>query len=174
MLNAGEKMFSYRFEGYWKDVGTIASLWQANMDLLGEMPEFNVSDKSWKIHSRNPLAPPECIGEFGVVKNSMIALGCEINGTVENSVLFSGVYVAPGAVIRDSVIMNDVRVEAGATVDYTIISTDTTIGEGAVVGAPKAEGVEIAVVGAELTVPAGKTIPAGAMVNADKLAELSK
>lgn len=80
MLKAGEKMYSYKFEGYWKDVGTIASLWQANMDLLDEKPVFDVSGTEWKIHSRNPLAPPEYIGNEGVVKNSMIALGCEIDG----------------------------------------------------------------------------------------------
>ena len=93
MLNAGEKMYSYRFDGYRKDVGTIASLWEANMDLLGENPVFDVGDKAWKIHSRNPLAPPEHIGADGVVKNSMIALGCEIDGVVENSILGSNVIV---------------------------------------------------------------------------------
>ncbi|MBO5778067.1 MAG: glucose-1-phosphate adenylyltransferase [Clostridia bacterium] len=174
MLNAGEKMYAYPFVGYWKDVGTISSLWEGNMDLLGEHPNFNLYDRSWRIFFRSTGNPLQYVGEDAKIVNSIITEGCEIYGTVENSVLFSGVYVAPGAVIRDSVIMNDVRVEAGATVDYTIISTDTIIGEGAVVGAPKAEGVEIAVVGAELSVPAGKTVPAGAMVNADKLAELSK
>ena len=167
-------MYAYPFVGYWKDVGTISSLWEGNMDLLGEHPNFNLYDRSWRIFFRSTGNPPQFVGEDAKIVNSIITEGCEIYGTVENSVLFSGVYVAPGAVIRDSVIMNNVCVEAGATVDYTIISTDTTIGEGAVVGAPKAEGVEIAVVGAELSVPAGKTVPAGAMVNADKLAELSK
>ncbi len=78
MLNAGEKMMSYKFTGYWKDVGTVASLWEANMDLLGKEPAFDVADDEWKIHSRNPLAPPEHIGKNGVVRNSMVALGCEI------------------------------------------------------------------------------------------------
>ncbi len=173
MLNAGEKMYAYPFVGYWKDVGTISSLWEGNMDLLGEHPNFNLYDRSWRIFFRSTGNPPQFVGEDAKIVNSIITEGCEIYGTVENSVLFSGVYVAPGAVIRDSVIMNNVRVEADATVDYTIISTDTTIGEGATVGAPKAEGVEIAVVGAELSVPAGKTVSAGAMVNAAKLAELS-
>ena len=89
MLNAGEKMFAYQFEGYWKDVGTISSLWEANMDLLGEEPAFDVSDPSWKIHSRNPLAPPEYLGENSIVKNSMIALGSEVYGTLVNSVTSS-------------------------------------------------------------------------------------
>ena len=173
MLSAGEKMYAYPFVGYWKDVGTISSLWEGNMDLLGEHPNFNLYDRSWRIFFRSTGNPPQYVSDTAKIHNSIITEGCVIRGTVENSVLFSGVYVEPGAVIRNSVIMNDVRVEAGAVVDYAIISTDTTIGEGATVGAPMAEGVEIAVVGAELNVPAGKTIPAGAMVNAAKLDELS-
>ena len=87
MLAAGERMFAYQFDGYWKDVGTISSLWEANMDLLGETPVFDVADPAWKIHSRNPLAPPEYIGAGASVQNSMVALGCEICGEVKNSVL---------------------------------------------------------------------------------------
>ena len=172
MLNAGERMYAYPFVGYWKDVGTISSLWEGNMDLLGEHPNFNLYDRSWRIFFRSTGTPPQYVGEDAKIVNSIITEGCEIHGTVENSVLFSGVHVAPGAVIRDSVIMNDVRIEGGATVDYSIISTDTTVGEGAAVGAPKAAGVGIAVVGSELTVPAGKKIPAGEMVNSAKLTEL--
>ena len=172
MLNAGEKMYVYPFQGYWKDVGTISSLWEGNMDLLGEHPNFNIYDRSWRIFFRSSGNPPQYVSDTAEINNSIITEGCVIRGKVENSVLFSGVYVEEGAVIRDSVIMNDVRVEAGATVDYSIVSTDTAIGAGATVGAPKGAGVEISVVGAELTVPAGKTIPAGAMVNADKLSEL--
>ncbi len=172
MLNAGERMFAYPFRGYWKDVGTISSLWEGNMDLLGEHPAFNLYDRSWRIFFRSTGNPPQYVGEDATVHNSIITEGCEIYGTVENSVLFSGVYVAPGAVIRDSVIMNDVRVEAGAVVDYSIVSTNTVIGEGAVVGAPKGADVGIAVVGAQLSVPADCKIPAGAMVNAAKLNEL--
>ena len=97
MLNAGEKMFAYLFEGYWKDVGTINSLWEANMDLLGENPAFDVSDSEWKIHSRNPLAPPEYLGANASVRNSMIALGCEVYGSVENSLLSSNVVIEEGA-----------------------------------------------------------------------------
>ncbi|MGM9648231.1 MAG: glucose-1-phosphate adenylyltransferase [Eubacteriales bacterium] len=172
MLSAGERMFAYPFRGYWKDVGTISSLWEGNMDLLGDHPVFNLYDRSWRIFFRSTGNPPQYVGEDAKIRNSIITEGCEIYGTVENSVLFSGVYVAPGAVIRDSVVMNEVRVEAGATVDYSIISTNTAIGEGAVIGAPKAEGVGIAVVGEQLSVPAGTKIPAGEMVNAAKLDSL--
>ena len=173
MLNAGEKMYAYPFQGYWKDVGTISSLWEGNMDLLGEHPNFNIYDRSWRIFFRSTGTPPQYVADTAEIDNSIITEGCVIRGKVENSVLFSGVHVEEGAVIRDSVIMNDVRVKAGAVVDYSIVSTDTTIGAGATVGAPKGDGVEIAVVGAELTVPDGMTIPAGAMVNAAKLDELS-
>ena len=169
MLNAGEKMYAYPFQGYWKDVGTISSLWEGNMDLLGDHPNFNLYDRSWRIFFRSSGNPPQYVADTAEINNSIITEGCVIRGKVENSVLFSGVTVEEGAVIRDSVVMNNVTVEAGATVDYSIISTDTTIGAGATVGAPKGEGVEIAVVGAELNVPAGKIIPAGAMVNAEKL-----
>ena len=161
MLNAGEKMFSYRFEGYWKDVGTISSLWEANMDLLGETPEFDVSDKSWKIHSRNPLAPPECIGENGVVRNSMIALGCEIDGTVENSILGSNVIVEKGAVVKDAVVLANSVIKAGATVSYSIIDENVTIGKNAVVGVAKDPSAEIVVLGRGITVADGVTVSEG-------------
>lgn len=161
MLNAGEKMFSYRFEGYWKDVGTISSLWEANMDLLGESPEFDVSDKSWKIHSRNPLAPPECIGESGVVKNSMVALGCEIDGVVENSILGSNVIVEKGATVKDAVVLANSVIKAGATVSYSIIDENVTVGENATIGVAKDPSSEIVVLGRGLTVSDGVVVSEG-------------
>lgn len=161
MLNAGEKMFSYRFEGYWKDVGTISSLWEANMDLLGESPEFDVSDKSWKIHSRNPLAPPECIGESGVVKNSMVALGCEIDGVVENSILGSNVIVEKGATVKDAVVLANSVIKAGATVSYSIIDENVTVGENATIGVAKDPSAEIVVLGRGLTVSNGVVVSEG-------------
>lgn len=161
MLNAGEKMFSYRFEGYWKDVGTISSLWEANMDLLGESPEFDVSDKSWKIHSRNPLAPPECIGESGVVKNSMVALGCEINGAVENSILGSNVIVEKGATVKDAVVLANSVIKAGATVSYSIIDENVTVGANAEIGVSKDPSAEIVVLGRGITVAAGAKVMEG-------------
>lgn len=161
MLNAGEKMFSYRFDGYWKDVGTIASLWEANMDLLGENPEFDIGDKAWKIHSRNPLAPPEHIGENGVVQNSMIALGCEIDGVVQNSILGSNVIVEKGAVVKDAVVLANSVIKAGATVSYSIIDENVTVGENAVIGVDKSETAEIVVLGRGLTVADGVTVSDG-------------
>ena len=170
MLNAGEKMCSYEFEGYWKDVGTVSSLWQANMDLLGERPEFDVGDKSWKIHSRNPLAPPEHIGEEGVVKNSMIALGCEIYGTVENSVLASNVVVEKGAVVKDAVILANSVIKAGATVSYSIIDENVTVGKNAVVGVDIDPKAEIVVLGRGITVADGVTVSEGQKHENDILA----
>ena len=165
MLNAGEKMFAYRFEGYWKDVGTISSLWEANMDLLGEEPAFDVADPAWKIHSRNPLAPPEYIGEGAAVQNSMVALGCEIYGEVENSVLSSNVVVEKGAVVKDSVIMSGTTVRAGAKIDYSIIDEDVVVGEDAVIGADKSEAKGIAVLGRNIEVGKGAVVSAGAIID---------
>lgn len=170
MLNAGEKMFSYEFEGYWKDVGTVASLWQANMDLLGENPEFDVGDKSWKIHSRNPLAPPEHIGENGVVKNSMIALGCEIDGVVENSVLGSNVVVEKGAVVKDAIVLANSVIKAGATVSYSIVDENVTVGNNAKIGVEKNPTAEIVVLGRGVTVGDGVTVSEGQKHEKDILA----
>ncbi len=152
MLNAGEKMFSYRFKGYWKDVGTISSLWESNMDLLGEDPAFDVGDPDWKIHSRNPLAPPEHIGDDAVVSNSLIALGCEIDGVVQNSVIGSNVTVEEGAEVVDSVLMAGTVIKKGAKVFYSIIDENVTVEEGTVVGAPKESGGGIAVLGRNISV----------------------
>lgn len=154
-------MFSYQFDGYWKDVGTVASLWQANMDLLGEAPEFDVGDKTWKIHSRNPLAPPEHIGKNGIVKNAMVALGCEIYGTVENSILGSNVIVEEGAIVKDSVVLANSVIKAGATVSYSIIDENVTVGKNAVIGVEKNESAEIVVLGRGLTVTDGVTVSEG-------------
>lgn len=173
MLNAGEKMMSYQFTGYWKDVGTIASLWEANMDLLGNAPAFDVSDVTWKIHSRNPLAPPEYIGDDAVVKDSMIALGCEIHGTVEHSVLASNVIVESGAYVKDAVIMAGTVIKAGARVEYSIIDEETVIEENAVVGAPKESGLGmeekgkgISVIGRSVTVEKGAKVEPGVIIDA--------
>lgn len=131
------------------------------MDLLGENPVFDVSDKSWKIHSRNPLAPPECIGETGVVKNSMIALGCEIDGVVENSVLGSNVIVEKGAVVKDAVILANSVVRSGAVVSYSIVDENVEIGANAVVGLPKDPSAEIVVLGRGITVADGVKVSEG-------------
>ena len=165
MLNAGERMFAYRFEGYWKDVGTISSLWEANMDLLGEHPSFDVADSAWKIHSRNPLAPPEYLGETAVVTNSMVALGCEIHGTVENSVLSSNVVIEEGATVKDSVIMSGTIIKKGAEVNYSIIDEGVVVNEGTQIGEDKATAKGISVLGRGITVGSNAKVAAGAIID---------
>ena len=165
MLNAGERMFAYRFKGYWKDVGTISSLLEANMDLLGDPPAFDVNDSDWKIHSRNPLAPPEYLGEKAVVKNSMLALGSEIYGTVENSVISSNVVIEEGAVVKDSVIMSGSVVKSGAAVNYSIIDENVVVEDGAVIGERKEDAKGISVLGRNIVVGKGAVVKAGDIVD---------
>lgn len=165
MLKAGERMFAYRFEGYWKDVGTISSLLESNMDLLGDPPAFDVNDGDWKIHSRNPLAPPEYLSEKAVVKNSMLALGSEIYGTVENSVISSNVVIEEGAVVKDSVIMSGSVIKSGATVCYSIIDENVVVEENAKIGEEKNEAKGIAVLGRNITIGAGVCVKGGDIID---------
>jgi glucose-1-phosphate adenylyltransferase len=161
MLADGMKMYAYPFDGYWKDVGTIASLWEANMDLLGEKPKFDLHDRGWRIFSRNYANPPHFIGEQGRVSNSIVTEGCEIYGLVENSVLSDDVIVKPGAVVRDSVVMSGVTVCEDASVKYSIIDAGVMIGKGASVGGERTEGAGITVVGGDITIADGTTVPNG-------------
>ena len=165
MLAAGEKMMSYDFVGYWKDVGTIQSLWEANMDLLGETPAFSVTDEAWRIYSRHGAEAPQYVGKDAVIENSSITAGCEILGTVRNSVLGPGVIVEAGAVVEDSVIMNDVVIGKGAKVTYSILDANVTIGAHAAVGEDKATASGIAVIGADVKISDGATVEAGAMIS---------
>ena len=163
MLNAGEKMFAYSFSGYWKDVGTIASLYDANMDLLGERPEFDITDTGWRLHSRNPIAPPHYIGENGKVVNSIVSLGCVIEGEVENSVLSNNVVIKKGAVVKNSVIFSDTVIEEDARIECAIIDEQVSVGKKAVVGSLNDE-KDIAVVGREYKVEDNAVIEKGEMV----------
>ncbi len=164
MLNAGEKMMAYPFKGYWKDVGTISSLWEANQDLLGTSPIFDIYDSYWKIYSRNMGIEPEYIAKGAVVKNSLITSGAKIYGTVINSIIGSSVVVEKGAVVRDSVIFAGTVIKENSTVDYSILDEEVVIGKNVKVGAPKAEGVEIAVVGRKSHVFDGSVVEAGANI----------
>ena len=156
MLAAGESLYAYPFEGYWKDVGTINSLWEGNMDLLGEKPLLDLSDDSWRIYARHSAETPQYIGADAVIENSSVTEGCSIYGTVINSVLGSDVVVEKGAVVRDSVIMDGVKVCSGATVDYSIVDEKSVILEGASVGAPKSDEAEITVIAARSVVGGDK------------------
>ncbi len=165
MLAAGEKMYAYPFEGYWKDVGTISSLWEANMDLLGDKPVLDLSGDDWRIFARHSASAPQFVGCCATIENSYITEGCEIYGTVKNSVVGPGVKIMAGAVVEDCVLMGDCTIEADANVQYAIIDSDVTIGAGATVGAPRATGAEIAVVGENITIAAGATVEPGAMLS---------
>ena len=166
MLNDGKKMYSYLFEGYWKDVGTIESLWEANMDLLGKTPEFNLFDKHWRIFYRHNAEPPHKFGAKGKAYNTMLTEGCVVNGEVRNSVLSNGVCIEEGAYVNDCVIMANVTIKKGARVEYAIIDYDTVIGENATVGGKRADGNKITVLGAGCNVADGDTVPAGEMLDA--------
>ena len=173
MLNAGEKLFAFEFSGYWKDVGTIDSLWEANMDLLGDRPALPLKDRSWRILSRNDALPPHFVGQGAVINNSVITEGCEIYGTVINSVLSAGVVVERGATVRDSVILGNVTLKADSTVDYSIIDADTVVGKGATVGKEMVFSKGITLVGGELNIPDGVSIPDGVICGKEMLSELS-
>ncbi|MBR0190029.1 MAG: glucose-1-phosphate adenylyltransferase [Clostridia bacterium] len=158
MLNCGERMLAYEFNGYWKDVGTIDSLYEANMDLLGDKPNFDITDASWKIQSRSPLAPPHYIGDGAKTVNSIIMSGCEIFGTVENSVLASGVIVKKGAVVKNSILMADTCIGENTVVDYSIIDENTNVGKNCKIGEDKETAKKITVVARNLTVKDGSVI----------------
>lgn len=164
MLEAGERMFAYHFSGYWKDVGTISSLWEANMDLLGEKPEFNIDDETSRVFSRHENEPPQYVSADASVKNSSITEGCEIYGTVINSVLGYGVKVEAGAIVRDAVLMHHCTVKSGACVEYSILDSDVTVGVGARVGRPKEDAKGITVIGTGKIVADGEDIPDDQMI----------
>jgi glucose-1-phosphate adenylyltransferase len=167
MLASGEKMMAYRFDGYWKDVGTIESLYQANMDLLGDSPNLDLSDSSWKIQSRSPLAPPHHIGDGAKINNSIIMSGCEIYGEVTDSVLSSSVVVKKGAIVKDSIIMSDAVIEEGAEVLYSIIDEGTVVKKGAKIGEDKKLNKGIAVLSRGINVGEGVVVKGGEIIDKD-------
>ena len=141
LLSSGKKLYAYQFKGYWKDVGTIDSLWEANMDLLDKKNELNLSDPSWKIYSEDASELPQSIGPEAEVDVAYITQGCRINGLVKNSVLFTGTEVGTGAKVIDSVLMPNAIVGEGAVVTRALVTNDVKIGKGAVVGDPKSENI---------------------------------
>ena len=159
-------MYAYRFSGYWKDVGTISSLWEANMEVLDpEHSGIDLFDEGWKIYSRNSGMTGHKISAGAVVENSMITDGCRIKGTVKHSILFAGVRVEEGAVVEDAVVMGGTVIKAGAVVQHCIIAENVTIGEGAIVGAMPTETEKgVATVGTGITIGNGAVIGPNAMV----------
>ena len=130
MLADGTKMIVYPFKGYWKDVGTIESLWEANMDLLNKTDELNLHENNWKVYSQNPVRPAQYIGKNAKVVESLVVEGCIVEGTVENSILSQGVYVGKNTIIRDSVIMPNVKIGDNVIIEKAIVGADAVIGSG--------------------------------------------
>ena len=134
MLENGEKMVSFRFEGYWKDVGTIHSLWEANMDLVDQPPKFDLNDRSWSIYSRNMALAPHYVGQNAKITNSTVTEGCFIDGEIKHSVIFGGVELGEGSVVSDSVIMPGAKIGKNVVIEKAVIGADAGIGDGAKVG----------------------------------------
>lgn len=166
MLNAGKRMFAYPFEGYWKDVGTIDSLWEANMDLLDPNVTLDLKD----IYSRNPMMPPHFVSNDAVIQNSLVADGCNVYGNLEFSILFSGVTIGKGATINSSIIMPGAVIEEGATVQFAIIAENTVVRKNAVVGAKPEDCANrddwgIAVVGENAIIDEGAVVKPKEMID---------
>ena len=171
MLGAGEKLMAYRFHGYWKDVGTINSLWDANMDMLAPNSEsgINLYDTSWPIYARTPVRPPHVTGPNAQISHSLVTGGCQVDGSVENSVLFHSVTVEEGADVQYSILMPGAVVKKGAVVAYAIVAEGAVIEEEATVGAPPSDAPDwgIAVVAGGVTVGPKAVIKPSAMIRED-------
>ena len=173
MLDAGERMFAFPFAGYWKDVGTIDSLWEANLDIINPNVDLDLSDPGWKIYSKTPASPPHYIGNNAKVENSSVSEGCEIDGNVDYSVVSSNVTIEADADVRYSVIMPGAVIKKGAKVYYSIIAENAVIEEDAKVGEipellTKPEDWGIAVIGAGATIKSGTHIEPGRMINSNE------
>ena len=169
MIDGGARVFGYHFDGYWQDVGTIQSYWEANMALLTDNPELDLYDKEWLIHTRSEERAPAKIGATAQVHRSLISHGCIIDGTVVNSVLSPGVRVAVGAVVRDSIVMFDSVIRSGAVIDRAILDKEVVVGQGAMVGDGPLDGAPnraepgrlntgITVIGKQSIIPRGARI----------------
>ncbi len=169
MLNDNQKMVVYRFADYWKDVGTIDSLWEANLDLLNPKVELDLSDPNWRIYSRTPNAPPQYVADTAKVQNSLVTEGCDIMGTVDFSILFESVTVEEGAVVQDSLIMPGAVIKKNASVQYAIVAENSVIEEGASIGERPEDMSDlsnwgVSVVGAGITVGKDAKVSAGVMI----------
>ena len=172
MIKGGENMFAYKFAGYWKDVGTIESLWEANMDLLDPDMPISLYDPPWKIYSKNPVKPPQYIGKEADIKNSLITEGCVIEGTVTKSIIFQSVKIGKGAFVSNSIIMPGAEIKEGAVVEYTIVGEESIIEKDVTTG--ECGGIDysgsrppITVIGQEIRIGEGAVISSGAMIDKD-------
>ena len=162
MLRDKQTLVAYDFNGYWKDVGTIESLWEANMDLIDNPMPMNMHYKKWRIYSKNPGMPPHYISEGAVVTDTLITEGCEVYGKVNHSVLFAGVVVEEGADIEYSVVMPGSIIKRGASVRRSIVAENATVGAGSIIGEDSGN---IAVIGQGVVLPAGVSVPSGTQVD---------
>lgn len=172
MIKGGENMFAYKFAGYWKDVGTIESLWEANMDLLDPDMPISLYDPPWKIYFKNPVKPPQYIGKDADIKNSFITEGCVIEGTVTKSIIFQSVKIGKGAFVSNSIIMPGAEIKEGAVVEYTIVGEESIIEKDVTTG--ECGGIDysgsrppITVIGQEIRIGEGAVICSGAMIDKD-------
>ena len=179
MLQDGKKLVAYRFAGYWKDVGTLDSLWDANMDMLARSGGLDVFDPEWPVYARAPRKPPAFLGEHAVVSHSVVTQGSTIEGSVENSVIAHSVTVGEGAHVRYSVVMPGAVIEPGATVEYAILGEEAHVGANAQVGAPPEAAEDpakwgIAVVGPFCQIREGEIVPPDRMLDRDHREVLKK
>jgi glucose-1-phosphate adenylyltransferase len=164
MLADGQGLYAYAFDGYWKDVGTIESLWEANMDLLRQPMPIDLYDKRWRIYARNPGMPPHYLAPGAQVVNTLMTEGCQVFGEVRSSVLFAGVQVEPGTLVTDAVVMPYATIARGAQVRRAIIAENAVIGPGCIIGE---ESGGIAVVGQGAVLPPGSVVKAGQQIDAE-------
>ena len=172
LLNTQKRLYAYPFKGYWKDVGTIQSLWEANQDLIGDEPLFDIYDSSWKIHSRNIGIEPQYISKNAIVKNSLITGGAKVEGTVINSIIGSKVHIEKGAVVKDSVIFQGTKIGQNSIVNYSIIDEDVTIGNNVVIGVEKGHSTGISVIGRDTVIPDDEVIKDNQNIEADYRKEI--
>jgi glucose-1-phosphate adenylyltransferase len=182
MLQNGEVLYAYPFHGYWKDVGTIGSLWEANMDLLEDSPLLDLYDPFWRIYSRNPILPPHYVSAEASINCSLVAEGCEVYGRISHSVIFAGSYISHGAVVEDSIVMPGAHIGENAHVYKSIIDERAIIGQGVVVGAKPQKNLtidnsltgDITLVGYDMHIPDGTALPRGMVATKETLGYLYK
>ena len=177
ILNAGLGVYAYSFDAYWKDVGTVQSLWEANMDLISDLPPIDLNDPDWRIYSKSLCLPPHCVGSEATIERSSITEGCNIYGTVLHSVLFGGVTVEQGAEVVDSVVMPGAIIKNGARVHRAIIGEGSVVGEGCFIGAARTpeDGDydthltdDITLIANGTEIPGGSRVPVGMIVNSTR------
>ena len=173
MHNAGERLFAYQFDGYWKDVGTIDSLWESNLDLLNPKVDLDLTDNSWKIYSRNIASPPHYVSSDAQIENSLVEEGCTVEGKVDYSILFANVTVEKGATVEYSIVMPGTTIKAGANVQYSIIAENAVIKENAKVGSKPEEAQNldewgVAVVGSNINIGKNASVLPKEQVDVDR------